>query len=72
MHWCFALFPSLADKFAMLYLTKRFLCLFQINDWPDLKYRGVLWDVSTGRVPTLVGKLSRSVMRIFAMSAVSR
>ncbi|XP_073248939.1 uncharacterized protein [Porites lutea] len=25
----------------------------QISDWPDLKYRGVLWDVSTGRVPTL-------------------
>lgn len=25
----------------------------QINDWPDLKFRGVLWDVSTGRVPTL-------------------
>lgn len=25
----------------------------QINDWPDLKFRGVLWDVSTGRIPTL-------------------
>lgn len=33
-----------------------FLRLFQINDWPDLKFRGVLWDVSTGRVPTLVSE----------------
>lgn len=31
-------------------------CLFQINDWPDLKFRGVLWDVSSGRIPTLVSE----------------
>lgn len=43
----------------LLYFVTAFfvlLCLFQINDWPDLKFRGVLWDVSSGRIPTLVSE----------------
>lgn len=37
------------------------LRLFQVNDWPDLKFRGVLWDVSSGRVPTLVSEYTLAV-----------
>lgn len=42
--------------------------LFQINDWPDLKFRGVLWDVSTGRVPTLVGASKLAISSSFFLS----
>ena len=28
--------------------------IFQIEDWPQLFYRGVLFDISQGRLPNLV------------------
>ena len=30
------------------------VCFLQINDWPSLTYRGIMFDISQGRVPNVV------------------